>query len=755
MSVRALLAALCVVLALAAPALAWHKGGASGGGAIGAWHILPIGGGGDVSGIDINQSDGTMVIRTDSAGAYIWNSSASKWGYLFSGTSMAGTAFLSSNYGWPGFGSSQEVRICPANSSIMYGFDGNGTNAYLFYTSNKGAAWTQLTAFGAVTDTSNSGASRNYNGQIAIDPNNCNIAYVSSSNGIQYTTDGGSSWTTVSTSAIPAPTSSPYNYNITFDPTSGTSGGATQGIYVSSYGNGYYHTTNGGSSWTSIGGPTAACNSSINGSTGALAVVNSCGSNNNCVYEYSSGSWNDTWLCAGGGANNLYVALWNPNNWSEIAVLGAGYVNVSYNGGSTWCCSSSWAAPSMGTFTAAWLQDLMASGGLGAIAAAWPPGTNQIVVTGGAGVFLTTIPASGSGYTTATWTDDVVGLENLSGGFSVDVPPGTSAGSQVITSEYDIPDFLLTPHLSTTPTYPGATNCVGGTSTFCTSPLYGVEEYTSRPDWAAGNASFVVGAPSANPGTTTNFQGPMTAMSGTKPSGYSFGSIAAADTADYLLASNNSVTPVYTNNSGASFTSITSSLCSGLAWNSTSDFAADSRQVAADRVNVGTYYLLSLNNGLFNLTNYGASCTEVYSGGIDGSTGGVTLKTVPGEAGHLFYTGYAFGTTPTALYRSTNGGSTWSTVSTVTWASKFGFGATESGGTYPTVIIYGKIPAAYDTAGVGGVGVWKSINNCSTWTSLGQYPNNSLSVVEDISGDPTNPGWYYVATNGQGFLYYH
>ena len=49
------------------------------------WQTLPVGAGGFVDGIDI-APDGTMVVRTDTYGAYIWN--GTEWQQLVTSTSM-------------------------------------------------------------------------------------------------------------------------------------------------------------------------------------------------------------------------------------------------------------------------------------------------------------------------------------------------------------------------------------------------------------------------------------------------------------------------------------------------------------------------------------------------------------------------------------------------------------------------------------------------------------------------------------------
>jgi photosystem II stability/assembly factor-like uncharacterized protein len=131
-------------------------------------------------------------------------------------------------------------------------------DGYVFKTTNKGKTWTQLTSFNGGTQVA-SGSTSSYrmDGQrMAIDPNNSNVAYVGTvQNGLFVTTDGGTTWSSVS--AVPVSTQVSGVYpgitGILFDPAiGGTSGGKTNTIFASSWGNGVYESSNAGASWTRL-----------------------------------------------------------------------------------------------------------------------------------------------------------------------------------------------------------------------------------------------------------------------------------------------------------------------------------------------------------------------------------------------------------------------------------------------------------------------------------------------------------------------
>ena len=139
-----------------------------------------------------------------------------------------------------------EIQIAPSNSNIMYMmYDG-----YVFKSTNKGTTWTQTAFAQQAADNAND----NY-GQVgqkmAIDPNNPNIVYVGTETaGMFVTTNGGTTWSSVS--AVPVGSGAGIT-GILFDPAvGGVVDGVTQTIFASSYGNGVYESTNGGTTWTAL-----------------------------------------------------------------------------------------------------------------------------------------------------------------------------------------------------------------------------------------------------------------------------------------------------------------------------------------------------------------------------------------------------------------------------------------------------------------------------------------------------------------------
>src|SRR5215831_1644522 len=166
-------------------------------GAAASFQPLALGAGGWLTGMDI-VSDGTMVVRTDTLGAYIANSgSTAKWQQLLTAASMpvGSVNFSGSTYV---FGTGvYEIRIAPSNTSILYMLYAGGGTAAFYKSTNKGVTWTQLTNFPAITWSANENdAYRMNQKKMAVDPNNANSVVIGTpANGAYYTTDGGNSFT--------------------------------------------------------------------------------------------------------------------------------------------------------------------------------------------------------------------------------------------------------------------------------------------------------------------------------------------------------------------------------------------------------------------------------------------------------------------------------------------------------------------------------------------------------------------------------
>ena len=531
---------------------------------------------------------------------------------------------------------------------------------------------------------------------------------------------------------------------ILFDPAiGGVVNGVTQTIFASSYGNGVYESTNGGSTWTHLtGGPTDVEYAAVS-STGVYYAV---GSGNTSLWKYANGTWTELL----DNTQSIQSVAVDPSNPNEVvAETPGGGIDVSYNRSSTW---SGWYNSNPISADIPWEQaanislggaggTYMDAGGL----AFNPRVANQIIVSAGTGVWNASVPTSGvpdSGNNfQLNFYDQSVGIENLVAN-EILVPPG---GDPVLAS-WDRPFFQITNPNAYPSTYGPADsdNIVAGWSV----------------DYASSTPSFLVGLAdwwgteesgySTNGGQTwTNFP---TEIPGAD-SAFMGGTIAASTPQNIVWAPADSNQPYYTLNGGATWSPI--KLPGVTSW-SGFDYAYyfDTRTVTADRVLSNTFYLYYPGQGVFETTNGGSSWTNVHPGYIESNSSlagyNSQIMSLPGEAGNLFYTSGPQGTissTPanSPFYRSTNGGATWTTIPNVLDVFCFGFGAAAPGQSYPAVYIVGYVGNVY--------GVWQSTNNAQSWTNIGTYPTGELDQIKTISGNPNVFGDVYVGFAGGGYAY--
>src|SRR5262249_29164220 len=143
-----------------------------------------------------------------------------------------------------------EIRVAPSLPTRLY----MAYRGYVYRSDSRGSTWAR-TAFSQVSMDANDNY-RMYGQKMAVDPANPDVVYVGTQqNGLFLTVDGGTTWQAVG--AVPlAQTGKAGITGIVFDGSSGTTGGKTNTIYASSYGNGVYRSINAGVSWTPlVGGP--------------------------------------------------------------------------------------------------------------------------------------------------------------------------------------------------------------------------------------------------------------------------------------------------------------------------------------------------------------------------------------------------------------------------------------------------------------------------------------------------------------------
>ena len=571
------------------------------------WQTLPIGAGGYISGLDIAPDD-TMVVRTDTYGAYIWN--GTEWQQLITATSMP--AAFDNTHASQGV---YEIQIAPSNSNIIYMmYEGD-----VFKSTNKGATWTE-TSFATVTENPND-AYRMDGQKMAVDPENPNVVYVGTpQNGLFVTTNGGASWQSVSAVPVSETDSNgiyPGVTGIEFDPALGASGGKTNTIFAASYGNGVFESTNGGASWSAIGGPSNVENAAVS-STGVYYAVG----NNNSLWSFSNGTWTELLSNTVSGIHTVAVDPFNPN---EIAVQtsSTGDLDISYDGGRSWSGINT--ADHYSSANIPWLASIgshIPSGD--AVFDQLVP--NELWISDAVGVWNTTDLSTQefAPSTPVAWNDQSQGIEQLVAN-EIIVPPG---GDPVLAS-WDRPFFYINNQNAYPSTYGPVDSgqIVAGWSI----------------DYASSNPNFLVGIADwfgvEESGYSTNGGQSWTPFASFVPTaGHDIGgTIAASSPTDIIWAPAGGVDPYYTLDGGITWNPIT--LPGVSSWSGfDSAYYLDTRSVTADRVLPNTFYLYDAGHGTFESANGGVTWAQVSNVTFPGSGFNSELQSVPGEAGNLFFT---------------------------------------------------------------------------------------------------------------------
>ena len=682
------------------------------------WKSVAIGAGGYVDGIDI-APDGTMVVRTDTNGAYLWT--GTRWEELVTAGSMP-SAFLQPDNGAGVYA----IAVAPSNTNVFY----MNYIGYLFKSTNKGATWTQ-TAFSPVTVDAND----NYrmNGQkIAVDPVNPNIVYAGTpTNGLFVTTNGGATWSQVSTFSA---NTSGVGFNIIFDPSSSVVSGATQGIYAASYGTGVYHSTNGGASWTlTSGGPTQVSYLAMATTSVLYAVENGNGN----LWRYSGGTWSELFNNAGFGIQAVAVDPFNANH--VVYISNSGSPNQSFDGGNTW---SGLFGTTVNSTDIPWLAT--ASTWLSTGGAAFDPQVQgKLWLSYGVGVAYTNAPAQGVSPGTVTWNSQSVGIDQLVANEIISPP-----GGQPVLANWDFGNF----YVANPDVFPSQHGPQSGTF----SAGWAIDYASNNPNYIASLANWNYGGTEVSGYSTDG--GQTWTQFGSTPAdvatyGEIGGDIAAASSTDMVWIMPDD-RPYYTLDGGNTWTPVqppgTSAQDSG--WGAGQAYYLNRHIVAADRVNIGTFYAYNVNDGVYRSTDGGVTWTLVHSGELSSFDYYASkLRTVPGMAGNLFYTGGAVsGSTLTspaneAFLHSTDGGATWTAVPNVDEVLDFGFGKAKAGTTTPAIYIAGWVNSQY--------GIWESDDDANSWTQIGLWPLGTLETVSAISGDMNAYGRVYVGLGGGGYMY--
>lgn len=713
---------------------------------------LVIGGGGFVTGFSISTDAQTKVCRTDVFNGWVKGPNDRTWRPLFTTATLpvgeyAGSAGYvaptSSLVDGPGC---FEARVAPSDHNRIYAT----YNARLYRSEDCGLTWIKT----ALPDTqmlANTGNQpHNAGSNMAVDPTNADVFLLGTSvNGLYYSTNKGTTMTNVALGTNIVVSGWNVPSKVAVDPTSTVTGGIHQRWFAVLQGTGVYQSTTGpGGPYTLMtGSPTQATDIKFDAAGNCWVCDPSLASKN--LWKWTSAGG---WVNLTGTAAQKYVTVAvDPQSTGHVVALTDGaYAGVSTDGGATWLGGGDTffeAYPDSAGTINLWPQSIKWLG-LGKKTNFFPshivfdPVTsNKLWISEGLGVRWCNPPSTFGSTSKFDWIEETQGIEELVSNWIITPPNGSPIALFWDKAIWRITNPDASPVAG--PSIPGGT-AKDVQHGWCA-------------DYAADNASWLaalVNFSGQHSGYSTDGGATWQKFPVDPPNNGNGGCCAVGNAGNVILVYSNNGQPVYTKDGGSTWATLpfpslpANGSENGFGW----AYYFNRKIISYDKVG-GAFYLYNYGPtatptmaGVYKSTDHGDTWTKVFNGNVTQyDSYNAKLLSVPGNAGHLFFSpGLSTGNT-TLFKRSTNGGVTWTTITNVTNVVAYGFGKAAPGQTYPAIYVYGD---------VGGVtGLWRSFDNCATWTKLTSYPNSSLDVVTVVSGDINVFGRVYVGFSGSGFAY--
>ncbi|GIH09667.1 xyloglucanase [Rhizocola hellebori] len=698
-----------------------------------------IDGGGFVSGIIFNPTEQNLIYaRTDIGGAYRWNQSTSSWTPLMDWVGW-------NNWGWNGVLSMatdpvQTNRVYAATGMYLNSWDPN--NGAIQRSTDKGATWTSTTLPFKV---GGNFPGRGMGERLAVDPNNNANVYFGAEdgNGLWRSTNFGQTWAKVTNFPNvgnyvqdPADANGYLSHNqgvvwVSFD--KAVSGAIYVG--VADLQNTVYRSLNNGTSWERIAGqPTGFMAHQGQISNGVLYITTSDkggpydgGHGDVWKYQISTGAWTQISPVPSSDTNNNYfgyAGLSVVGNTIMVTGYSSWYPDTfiwrSTDGGTTWRSFYDYAWPNrtnkytLNISSVPWLtfadqkslpEQTPKLGWMTEALEIDPFNPNRMMFGTGATLFGTTNLTALDTGGTVTLSPMVKGLEETA---ILDLVSPPSGGANLFSGMLDLGGFRHTnldavPPLMYNQPYHGAVTSI---------------------DYAEANPMWMVrvGRTDRTGATTLGLStdGGANWFQANVPAAAAGGTVALSPNNQRIVWSTESTGVWFATSFGGSFAQ-----ASGL---------PATAKVESDRVNSNKFY--GYYNGTFYVsTNGGQSFTATAASGLptDGR-----FKPMLGIEGDIWVSG------STGLYHSTNSGTSFTKISTVTSGRNIGFGRAAPNSNYM---------ALYMTGVIDGVdGLYRSNNAGGSWVRINDNQHQYGNAGEALTGDPRVYGRVYLGTNGRGII---
>ncbi|MFJ5732949.1 1,4-beta-glucanase [Streptomyces paradoxus] len=687
------------------------------------WRNAVQGGTGFITGVLFHPSaKGLAYLRTDIGGAYRWDDRRDRW------------IPLTDHIGWDDWNllGVEAMAVDPAHPDRVYlalgtyaqSWAGNGA---VLRSEDRGATW-QRTDLGVKLGANEDG--RGCGERLLVDPRDSDTLWLGTRHdGLLRSTDRGASWQAVSFPAEPSAT----GQGITLLVAAGRSVYAGWGDSDGTTGKPNLYRTSDGATWEAVPGQPAGTAAKVpiraaydrHARELYVTYANAPGPNgqsDGSVHKLrvSGGKWTDVTPVKPGGTTSdggtdsfgyggVAVDARRPgtlvvstnNRWAEIDT-----VFRSTDGGRTWTSLKDTAVFDVSeTPYLTWGGDKPKFGWWIQALALDPYDSRHVVYGTGATLYGTR--------DLKLWAPQIRGVEEASIRQLVSPPAGAA---HLLSGSGDI-GVMYHERLTSSPSRGMASNPVFGTATGL-SLATAKPSYVVRSGWGDnGNGAF------------SNDGGKTWAPFKTQPdvAKSAPGPIATNADGSVLLWSFGTANPGYR------------SADNGAGWSEAASFPKGATPVA-DPVDPARFYAFDTTTGtLFASTDSGRTFTARATG-LNSGDSEFQLVAAPGRSGDLWLSLKWNG-----LYRSTDGGATFTKVSSC-WASyTLGFGKAAEGASYPAIYLVGSTETI--------TGVYRSDDEAKTWTRINDDRHQWGWIGAAVTGDPRVYGRVYIATNGRGVQY--
>jgi xyloglucan-specific exo-beta-1,4-glucanase len=764
------------------------------------WQNVSTNGMGYVDGLFINPTSNTKYVRTDVGGIFKFNDAAQRW------VNITDNQISLNQSGISGVESFAFDKNTSGASQVIYALCGNGVNSYIMKSVNDGNSWTINQGWNSTAiKVFGNGDWRCSGEKLAVDPNNSNVVYTGTRfDGLYKTTDAAQQWNKVTSFTETGGngglgTKGGLTF-VVFDPSSTTTVNnqtVTKNIYVGLIDRGVYRSNDGGNTWAYLdnGFDTAVYNpvrATFNNNRLIVATMKDAEQYGGEIWQFTpdANSTTGTWVnktpglqnnydcpvygrypfnavaVKPGTANTVYLAIrgntprkifYTENfdaafpNWKILTMDGSG----GYGG----ACAAQY-QPANFTTPASWVNtsgyDWVGDIAFDAV------NNNKLWLTSGNGVMkvedITASPAL------ITSTGSMKDLEILCVNAMVSPPaPNTIP---LITASMDVfgirytdlnsgaavkldNSFGLEAAVSLGYSFKNPNTLVAVGQDY-NNPV-GINRVIKSTDGGV-NWQSIYNTP---PTCTDAAWGGNIAISATNtnnivwvPSSLSYRGAACASPVKNF--------PRFSTNGGASwqFCNNINFADGNFPFLQNSVFAIG-KSLESDKVNGNKFYYYAMpgytfNTQLWRTTDAGANWILMSAGAMP-ITGSGQLKANPYTEDDIWFApfnNYIRDNDPNPqlrkLFHSTDGGTTWATLTATDEVYAFGFGMKPNNGNNAQLIVYGKrnnVESIYLSNDLG-----------NTFTDLGTL-NIPKGIIGNIEGDMKVPGRIYAATGCRGIWY--